>query len=125
MATLRAYDSLGMCQFAFQMSDPPLIEWVNAITGWQMNHDEFFRVGKRIQVMRHAFNARHGLPAQFPLPARERGDPPQPLGPVANRTLDMNTMAAGYFKFLGVDPSTGKPLPETVKELGLEDIYDE
>ncbi|MCG2739871.1 MAG: hypothetical protein L6300_06485 [Syntrophaceae bacterium] len=62
------------------------------------------------------------LPAQFPLPKCELGDPPQAIGPLANRTLDMEAMANYYFSELGLDPATGLPLPETVRVLGLETI---
>jgi aldehyde:ferredoxin oxidoreductase len=120
MSLYRACDSLGLCQFAFLMGQPPFLEWLNAATGWGMNEAEFFRVGKRIQVLRHAFNAKHGLPPLFTLPARERGDPPQAAGPVANRTLDMEAMAKAYFEFMGIDPQMGLPLPETVRDLNLE-----
>jgi len=117
---LRAFDSLGLCQFALQMGDPPFLEWLNAATGWGFDEDEFFRAGWRIQVLRHAFNAREGLPAHFPLPARERGEPPQEVGPLAGVTLDLETMVKGYFASLGLDPQTGLPLPTTGQELGLE-----
>jgi aldehyde:ferredoxin oxidoreductase len=120
MCLYRAFDSLGLCQFALRMGVPPFLEWLNAGTGWDMNEAEFYRLGKRIQVMRHMFNAKHGLPAQFPLPKREIGDPPQAIGPVKNRTLDMEAMAASYFDFLGLDPHSGRPLPGTVQELGLD-----
>lgn len=120
ISTLRAYDALGLCHFALQMGHPPFLAWLNAATGWGWDEAAFFRAGKRIQVLRHAFNARHGLPAHFPLPARERGDPPQPVGPVSNRTLDMETMVAGYFDFMGIDLDSGWPLPETAQTLGLE-----
>jgi aldehyde:ferredoxin oxidoreductase len=121
MCLHRAYDSLGLCHFALRIGMPPFLEWVNAATGWDLNEAEFYRIGKRIQVLRHMFNAKHGLPAQFPLPKRELGDPPQKIGPVKNRTLDMQAMAGGYFSFLGIDPHTGVPLPETIQELDLED----
>lgn len=120
---LRAYDSLGLCHFALQMGEPPFLKWLNAATGWNMSEAEFFRVGWRIQVLRHAFNARQGLPPRFPLPDRELGIPPQKEGPVAGITLDIEAMASGYFQSLGLDPLTGLPLPETVTELGLEDFF--
>lgn len=120
MCMYRAYDSLGLCQFALLMGRPPFLEWINAATGWNMDEAELFRVGKRIQVLRHAFNARHGLPARFPLPAREVGDPPQEAGPLRGLRLDMDAMVESYFAFLGLDPHSGLPLPETAGELGLE-----
>jgi len=122
MSVLRAFDSLGLCQFALQMGDPPFLEWLNAATGWGFDEAEFFRAGKRIQLLRHAFNAREHLPAAFDLPAREIGNPPQTVGPVAKVTLDMNAMTAGYFAALGIDPATGLPLPETSRAMGLDEV---
>lgn len=100
MAVLRAYDSLGLCQFALYMGNPPFLGWLNAATGWGMDEREFLEVGRRIQRMRHAFNERHGLPPHFPLPARERGEPPQEVGPLAGITLDVEVMVREYFRFL-------------------------
>jgi aldehyde:ferredoxin oxidoreductase len=119
MSLYRAFDSLGLCQFALLMGVPPFLEWINAATGWKMDENEFFQAGKRIQLLRHAFNSKHGLPAQFHLPAREQGTPPQPAGPVANRTLEIEEMATGYFMFMGINPETGFPNPETIKDLNL------
>jgi len=121
ISILRAYDALGLCHFALQMGDPPFLSWLNAATGWAVDQAEFLRIGRRIQVLRHAFNAREGLPPYFPLPARERGEPPQEAGPVAGITLDLQTMVRGYFEALGLDPQTGRPHPETARELGLEE----
>ena len=120
MCLYRAFDSLGLCQFALLMGEPPFLEWLNAATGWGVDEAEFYSIGKRIQIMRHTFNAKHGLPAQFPLPKRELGDPPQTIGPVKNRSLDMEAMAKNYFEFLGIDSHTGLPMPETAQELDLE-----
>ncbi|MBM3122810.1 MAG: hypothetical protein FJZ97_11610, partial [Chloroflexi bacterium] len=120
MCLYRAFDSLGLCQFALLMGKPPFLEWVRAATGWDMDEAELFRVGKRIQVLRHAFNARHGLPARFALPGRELGEPPQETGPLRGARLDMEAMAESYFAFLGLDAGSGLALPETARELGLE-----
>jgi aldehyde:ferredoxin oxidoreductase len=122
MSVLRAFDSLGLCQFALQMGTPPFLDWLNAATGWEFDDAEFLRAGKRIQLLRHAFNAREGLPAAFDLPAREIGNPAQTLGPVARVTLDMDAMTAGYFATLGIDPTTGLPLPETARTMGLDAV---
>lgn len=100
MALLRAYDSLGLCQFALYMGEPPFLEWLNAATGWGMSEREFLEAGKAIQRLRHAFNERHGLPREFPLPGRERGEPPQEVGPLAGITLDMETMVQAYYETL-------------------------
>jgi aldehyde:ferredoxin oxidoreductase len=119
-AFARAFDSLGLCHFALQMGEPPFLDWLNAATGWEMDEAELFDAGWRIQILRHEFNAREGLPPARELPARERGDPPQAIGPTKGITLDLASMAQGYFDLLGLDPSTGHPLPQTVDRLGLQ-----
>lgn len=120
MCLYRSVDSLGLCQFSLLMGQPPLLEWVNAATGWGMDEAEFYRAGRRIQVLRHAFNARRGLPPSRPLPDRETGQPPQPMGPLRDRTLDMLAMARGYSSQLGIDSQSGLASPETAVELGLQ-----
>jgi len=109
---IRAYDSLGLCHFALQMGEPPFLAWLNAATGWDFDEEEFLKVGRRIQIMRHAFNAREGLPMHFPLPARELGKPPQEVGPVAGVTLDLEAMVANYFAAIGLDMAAKWPWPE-------------
>jgi len=118
MPVLRAFDALGLCQFILLMGDPPFLTWLQAATGWDTDETELLRTGKRIQALRHAFNAREGItPEQITLPARERGEPPQEIGPLAGITLDTEAMTRSYFETIGIDPVTGWPLPETVKEL--------
>ncbi len=109
---IRAYDSLGLCHFALQMGEPPFLAWLNAATGWDFDEEEFLQVGRRIQIVRHAFNAREGLPMHFPLPARELGKPPQEVGPVAGVTVDLETMVANYFATIGLDLAAEWPWPE-------------
>jgi len=117
---LRVIDALGLCEFCLMISDPPFLSWLNAATGWGWNEADLFRAGRRIQTLRHAFNAREGIqPAQVTLPARERGDPPQQTGPLAGVRLDTAAMVQSYYEDMGVDPSTGWPLPETIRELEL------
>jgi len=120
---LRVIDSLGLCQFCLNMGDPPVLEWLNAATGWGWDEAELFRTGRRIQLLRHAFNAREGIrPADATLPARELGNPPQISGPLASTTLDMQTMMQGYCQTIGIDPVTGAPLQAAAAELGLTQL---
>ncbi len=117
---LRVLDALGLCQFCLMIGDPPFLSCLNAATGWGWNEADLFRAGRRIQALRHAFNAREGIaPAQVTLPARERGDPPPQSGPLAGIRLDTAAMTHAYYEGMGVDASTGWPLPETVRELEL------
>jgi len=118
---LRALDALGLCHFCLLIGDPPFLAWLRAATGWDVDEAEFFTIGRRIQTMRHGFNAREGItPNQVTLPGRERGEPPLEDGPLAGIGLDAGAMASGYFDTMGINTETGWPLEETVAELGLE-----
>jgi aldehyde:ferredoxin oxidoreductase len=120
MAVLRAFDSLGLCQFCLLMGEPPFVEWLRAATGWDVDDQELLTTGRRIQALRHGFNARDGIsPRQVTLPGRERGDPPLQAGPLAGIELDTAAMREAYFATMGVDSETGWPLPETAKALDL------
>jgi len=120
MAVLRAFDSLGLCQFCLLMGEPPFLDWLRAATGWDVDDRELLTTGRRIQALRHAFNAREGIvPPQVTLPGRERGEPPLEAGPLAGVRLDTDAMSRGYFAALGVDEETGWPLAETSEALDL------
>jgi aldehyde:ferredoxin oxidoreductase len=123
IAVLRVVDALGLCQFCLQMGDPPFLAWLNAATGWGWDEAALARAGQRIQVLRHSFNAREGIaPAQITLPGRERGDPPQGIGPLAGVTLDAESMTQSYYMTMGIDAESGWPSAETARELGLDSI---
>jgi aldehyde:ferredoxin oxidoreductase len=120
MAILRAFDSLGLCQFCLLMGEPPFVEWLRAATGWDVDDRELLTTGRRIQALRHAFNARDGIsPAQVTLPGRERGEPPLSAGPLAGVRLDTAVMSEAYFAAMGVDGETGWPSRETAEALDL------
>jgi aldehyde:ferredoxin oxidoreductase len=126
MAVARAVDALGLCQFCLMMGEPPFLEWLRAATGWDVDEAELLRTGRRIQALRHAFNARQGVtPDQVTLPGRERGSPTLKAGPLAGVTLDTEGMRRAYFGAMGIDLATGWPLPETAEALGLASMLDE
>ncbi len=120
MPLYRAYDALGLCHFALLMGNPPILEWLNAATGWDIDEEEFLRIGRRIQVMRHVFNARRGLPAVLPLPKRELGDPPQKADRWRTARWIWKRWQQAIFPRSGWTSITGMPLQKTIEELGLD-----
>ena len=50
------------------------------------------------------------------------GNPPQTEGPVADITLDMDSLAQEYRQAMGWDPQNGKPEENTLKKLGLTQL---
>jgi aldehyde:ferredoxin oxidoreductase len=100
--------------------------FLSVVTGWQLSPEEIIRMGERIAAIRQAINVREGLtPKDFKLPGRAIGKPPFKEGPLANVTLDIDTMVAEYYKAMDWDPETGKPSKKKLMELGLEDVAQE
>ena len=113
----------GLCIYSLLMGRPPVLEWINAATGWNLSMEELVRVAQRIQLMRHVFNVRHGVhPQDFTLPERAAGRPPLSEGPLRGVTLDVETMAQEYFNVIGWDFVTDAPSEQALSSLGLEDI---
>jgi aldehyde:ferredoxin oxidoreductase len=116
----------GLCMFSLMMGQPPVREWINAATGWDLSLEELLRIGHRIQVLRHVFNLREGIrPGDFSLPLRASGSPPLKEGPLEGVTLDMEAMTQDYWQAMGYDEATSIPTRELLESLGLSEIIEE
>ena len=114
----------GMCIFGFEVLPwDELRDVLSAVTGWPLSQEEVYNTGGRIAILRQAFNLREGLlPEDFKLPGRVKGEPPLKEGPVANITLDVETMVSEYYRAMDWDPKTGKPSRKRLEELELKDV---
>jgi aldehyde:ferredoxin oxidoreductase len=117
----------GVCLFPMIFfGNYPLIDFLNAVTGWEMTVNEALEAGARIQTLRQAFNIREGIdPSQVKLPPRLAGIPPKDEGPLAGITLDMETMAREYWQAMGWDGTSGHPSGQTLKRLGLAPLVED
>lgn len=94
-----------------------------------MSDEQAFRTGLRIFMMRHAFNLREGLkPSVFTISERVMGRPPLEAGPLAGISVDVEQLSQNFFEAASIDPITGKPDLERLKELGhldevIRDLY--
>jgi aldehyde:ferredoxin oxidoreductase len=123
---VEAMDALGVCEFASMSGEYPLIEIIQAITGWDITVEEFLEVGERIQNLRQAFNVREGfLPSDFVLPDRVLGKPPLETGPNANFTIDIETLSNEFFEEMQWNPDSGCPDRDRLVELGLDYVVDQ
>jgi aldehyde:ferredoxin oxidoreductase len=111
-------ESLGLCMFVYFFQDYHLLEMIEAATGWKMNANEVIAIGGRIQTTRQMFNAREGA-IRHEIPQRAIGNPPMEKGPMAGNSLDLETMAQGYYEGMGFRQD-GVPTPETLASYGLE-----
>ncbi|MBI2858874.1 MAG: hypothetical protein HYX90_07330 [Chloroflexi bacterium] len=115
-------DSLGVCKFNTSSDLERLCRAVCAATGWDFSVAEAVKVGRRAVNMARCFNLMHGISPSLDIPSPRYGSTPQDgkcLGrdsrPVWQSMLD------NYYKLMGWD-QRGVPLPETLKDLGLEPL---
>ena len=114
----------GMCLFyPLIYQNTPLVEMVNAVTGWSLAFDDALEIGDRIHTLRHCFNLREGfLPKDFQLPPRVAGSPPLAAGPIKGITIDADTLTKKFYVERGWDPVSGIPSEKTLQELGLKEL---
>ena len=121
---LQVGSSAGVCIMPMMFfGNYPLIEFFNAVTGWDLNVNEVLTTGARIQTLRHCFNLREGIaPSDVKLPRRMAGQPPQKEGPVAGVSIDVDSLAREYRQAMGWDADSGKPEESTLKKLDLAQL---
>jgi aldehyde:ferredoxin oxidoreductase len=115
-------DCLGVCRFI--TIDPDFaIDCVNAVTGRGFTLSDVMMIGRRIINQLRVFNFRHGLNPDLEVPSSRYGSTPTD-GPAKGKSIGpyFRWMKSFYFELMGWDPATGKPLPHTLKSLGLEKL---
>jgi aldehyde:ferredoxin oxidoreductase len=116
-------DCLGTCRFTTRTDIKALSEALSAVTGWEFSKEEAMQVGRRIVTLLRAFNMRHGHIAEMDAPSPRYAETPKD-GPSKGKDIKATwgDMRRRYYEAMGWDGKTGKPLPETLKQLGLEEI---
>jgi aldehyde:ferredoxin oxidoreductase len=115
-------DSLPICRF-ISIHPQLTLDCVNAITGRDLALPEVLTIGRRIVNQLRVFNFRHGLDPALEAPSPRYGSTPED-GPAKGKAIEphFQWMKSFYFELLGWDPLTGKPLPQTLRSLGLEKL---
>lgn len=113
-------DCLGACRFCTRTDVSFLAELLNAATGWDFSKDEALAVGQRTANLLRVFNIRHGITGEVDRPSLRYGSVPVD-GAAKGRDIGavFDKMRTRYYALLGWDTATGKPLPETLRALGL------
>ena len=117
----------GMCEFGYMMlPTDALIEFLSMATGWDLSLQELTETGERILNIRHAFNIREGFkPSQRDMPARLIGRPPLKDGPLAGKTVDIETMVNEYLDAVNWDRESWVPRRQRLEELGLQGVAEQ
>ncbi len=120
---MTALDTLGACKFmGFCVASEEWVELVAHCLGREFTYDDLVRVGERAYNLARVFNVREGVTrADDTLPPRLLEEP-LPEGPAAGKVNEnLPAMLDKYYELRGWDKATGKPTPEKLKELGLEE----
>ena len=114
-------DSLVGCRFHTASQLDVLCDAVNAATGWNMDIDEAMMVGRRAVNLARVFNLAAGIGAELDAPSPRYGSV-VPDGPNAGKSImpHWDKMLRNYYQLMGWDEKTGKPLPQTLKDLDLD-----
>ena len=116
-------DSLVTCIFITRLELPLLCQAVKAATGWDVDLQEGFNVGRRALNIMRVFNIQAGLTPDKERPSARYGSIPVD-GPIKGKDImsGWENMLDNYYKLMGWDRKTGLPLPETLSQLGLEHL---
>jgi aldehyde:ferredoxin oxidoreductase len=116
-------DCLGNCRFNTGFDLTITSEAVSAVTGWEISPEAAKTIGSRVINLMKVFNLRAGIKKEHDAPSDRYGSTPVD-GPTKGISIHhhFNSMLRNYYKLMGWDEDTGKPLPETLRKLGLEHI---
>jgi aldehyde:ferredoxin oxidoreductase len=117
-------DSLILCKFLRGVFHDPYEEWAGllaGVTGWDVTGDELRTTARRIVVAKRLYNLREGwAPADDWLPERFLSEELEVASgrAAALPPARLRGMIDEYYALRGLDEE-GRPLPETLAELGL------
>lgn len=122
----QAYNSAGLCMWITTcVSDATIAEYLTAVTGYDYNLDRLLETGEKISNIRQAFTVREGinpLERKESVSGRFLGNPPLKEGPLAGKSVDIDTRLAEYLKAMDWDTKTGKPSKKKLQQLGMDDV---
>jgi len=116
-------DSLGVCMFTSSwVKLETICDAVAAATGWDFSWREGADVGERSLNLQRAFNLKHGYSRDHDSASPRMMEAPRD-GPAQgmNVAADWGKIVDCYYEAMGWDKE-GRPLPETLRRLGLESV---
>ena len=118
-------DSLGICAFTSRTRLDILCRSVEAATGWDIRRDEAMNIGRRSATLMRAFNLRCGIGPELERPSKRYGSTPVD-GPVKGVSImdQWEKMLDIWYETVGYDRKSGRPNPETLIELDLEELIE-
>ncbi len=126
MSLKNVVNAAGLCTFLFWAAIPnqsPVLDLLNAVTGWDLTMQDCLQAGERIENMRLLFGLREGYqPTQVSVAARAMGHPPLQSGPTAGISLNLDDLRTEYLNVMAWDHITAQPSQERLEALGMGDL---
>src|SRR5262249_32272001 len=116
-------DSLGTCIFTTRTTLAMLCRVLSAATGWGFTKDDAGRFRRPTGTLMRAVNVRCGITPDLEPPSKRSGSVPvdgPARGPAPAPPSEH--MLGVWYETVGSARKTGKPLPATLQELGLESL---
>ncbi|MFH1584129.1 MAG: aldehyde ferredoxin oxidoreductase family protein [Actinomycetota bacterium] len=116
-------DSLKICKFLifYEATPKKILEWLNLITDWNLDFNEFLKAGERIYNLKRIFNCSLGMTRRDDiLPLRVltyRKDDNDMFGNI----IDLDKLLNDYYEVRGWDEN-GVPTKEKLEELNLTEF---
>jgi len=113
-------DCLGNCRFNTGFDLLITSEAASAVTGWEISPEAAKVIGLRVINLMKVYNLRAGITKELDAPSERYSSTPVD-GPAKGISIHshFDSMLKNYYKLMGWDEDTGKPLPETLKKLDL------
>jgi len=126
---LTMFDAIGACKFmAILLKAEDYVDLITNATGWDLGVEDFRKSGERIYNLIRAFCVREGIRREADTLPKRLMEDPLPEGPAKGMVIDKDTlemMKDAYYEFRGWDNKTGKPAPEKLRELELDDLIED
>jgi aldehyde:ferredoxin oxidoreductase len=116
-------DSLGACIFTTRTLMENICRALSAATGWEYTKEEGMRLGRRTAALLRAFDLRCDLGPDLERPSARYGSTPVD-GPAKGQSVEPHWehMLDVWYEMVGYDRKSGRPTPETLRALGLDDL---
>ena len=120
--SFQVLDSLGTCKFCVRTVPSLIVRLLKGSTGWDLTWEELMFMGRRTVNMMRVFNVTHGIGPEVEKPSPRYGSIPVD-GPGKGKEVlkSWDIMLDNYYQIMGWDRKTGKPMPETLRGLGLDE----
>jgi aldehyde:ferredoxin oxidoreductase len=116
-------DSMVTCRFNTNANLELMCQAVNAATGWNINIQDAMAIGRRAVNLARVYNLRCGITAEMDAPSLRYGSTPlDGIGAGKGILPHWDKMLRNYYHLMGWDEDTGKPQPQTLKNLELQNV---